>query len=289
MSSLIGQTYGVPAVTFEAVPDALASTRLGLPKPPSDDSSLTGTFHFGHTADPVYMGTCGSAASTCSLVGYAFEAQCHTGRRCTYDTVKDKNIGRHIWYHPVVWVINNILKVYETVPECEIVEDCIDCYKWKYYESHNDTGPPKTTTSTSTQMRTRTRTETCRTPGWWGCLDSSTSMSATSTSEISTTSSHSCTSKGWFGCLDPTTTALPITTTLTSDSTTVTYTSTTTSICKTPGWFGRCDDVVTTPPTTTQQLIPSETGSIHLQFASDDNGRAARTQPPAMTAAHYYR
>src|SRR5262249_13648595 len=64
VSSLLGITFGLPTVTFEAYGDALAASRLGLPAPPGYNPSkpqarkYTGTFHFGHTADPVFMGSC---------------------------------------------------------------------------------------------------------------------------------------------------------------------------------------------------------------------------------------
>jgi lipase ATG15 len=93
LSSLLGLTYGHPAVTFEAPPDALAAERLGLPLPPGSRSHhqriFTGASHFGNTADPVYMGACHSSYSLCSMWGYSFESQCHTGTRCVYDTVGD--------------------------------------------------------------------------------------------------------------------------------------------------------------------------------------------------------
>ncbi|KAI4762329.1 alpha/beta-hydrolase [Aureobasidium sp. EXF-12344] len=66
VSSLLGATYGVPTLTFETFPDALAAHRLGLPTPPghqigeSAKRHYTGTFHFGHTADPIYVGNCNS-------------------------------------------------------------------------------------------------------------------------------------------------------------------------------------------------------------------------------------
>ncbi|KAI4644463.1 hypothetical protein J4E93_006366 [Alternaria ventricosa] len=91
LASLIGLQHGIPAVTFEAYPQALAAKRLGLPAA-GDVAPLrknTGGFHFGHTADPVYMGTCNGATSFCSIGGYAFETLCHTGKKCAYDVVKD--------------------------------------------------------------------------------------------------------------------------------------------------------------------------------------------------------
>ncbi|KAG9843238.1 hypothetical protein KCU98_g6995, partial [Aureobasidium melanogenum] len=75
VSSLLGATYGVPTLTFETFPDALAAQRLGLPTPPghqigeSARRHYTGTFHFGHTADPIYVGNCNSFDSPCTLAG----------------------------------------------------------------------------------------------------------------------------------------------------------------------------------------------------------------------------
>lgn len=61
VSSLLGMTFGLPTVTFEAPGDALAAARLGLPAPPGSNAGApqtreySGAYHFGHTADPVYM------------------------------------------------------------------------------------------------------------------------------------------------------------------------------------------------------------------------------------------
>lgn len=74
VSAMLGLTYGVPVLSFQAVPDALPVSRLGLPTPPNADPMLpqkrlhTGVYHFGHTADPIYMGVCNGATA----VSYAF-------------------------------------------------------------------------------------------------------------------------------------------------------------------------------------------------------------------------
>jgi lipase ATG15 len=60
LASLIGLQHGVPSVTFEAYPQALAARRLELPIA-GDISPLrknSGGFHFVHTANTVYMSTC---------------------------------------------------------------------------------------------------------------------------------------------------------------------------------------------------------------------------------------
>ncbi|WPG99267.1 Hypothetical protein R9X50_00207900 [Acrodontium crateriforme] len=261
VSSLLGLTYGIPTITYEAFPDALAASRLGLPTPPGysigshQSRRNLGIYHIGHTADPVYMGTCGTSTSLCSVAGYAFQTGCHTGQTCTYDTVGDLGWRVTVGTHRIVSVIRDVLKKYDAVPGCEEDLDCTDCFNWKYYES-NGTEPITTTTSSATTS-TRTRTETCKTPGWWGCLDESstaTTSTTTITKSIPSSSTSTCKTPGWFGCKDPTTTSLstsPITTTKPS-YTTSTSSSTT---CETPGWFG-CNDKTSTAA---QSAKPSST------------------------------
>ncbi|GAB1200127.1 Putative lipase atg15 [Aspergillus pseudonomiae] len=117
MSSLVGLTYGIPVVTFEAVPEALPAARLGLPSPPGYDSRhpqsrrYTGAYHFGHTADPVYMGTCNGVSSVCTWGGYAMESACHTGQMCVYDTVEDKGWRVGIGTHRIKAVISDVIKL----------------------------------------------------------------------------------------------------------------------------------------------------------------------------------
>ena len=210
MSSLLGLTYGHPAVTFEAVPDALAAERLGLPLPPASTShqtrSDTGAYHFGNTADPVFMGSCHSSYSLCSMWGYAFESQCHTGSRCVYDTVKDKGWWQSLTHHGIDGVIKDVIKTYDGVPECEPDVECIDCLNWRFDGTVKTT---RTSSSTSAVMSTSTpttRTQTCRTPGWWHCLDETTSSTIVFTTSSSTTTT-TCHTPGWFGCNDPTSTS----------------------------------------------------------------------------------
>ncbi|MCJ1485118.1 putative lipase atg15 [Schaereria dolodes] len=75
VSGLLGLTFGLPTVTFEAYGEALAASRLGIPSPPNAHAGApqsrkdTGIYHFGHTADPVFMGSCNSATSACTLGG----------------------------------------------------------------------------------------------------------------------------------------------------------------------------------------------------------------------------
>lgn len=192
LASLIGLQHGIPAVTFEAYPQAMAAKRLGLPPasevaPPRKN---TGGFHFGHTADPVYMGTCNGATSFCSIGGYAFETLCHTGRKCAYDVVKDWGWRQSTQTHSLRYAIENVYMKYEKAATCQ-EEDvgCVDCFLWKF-ENGTHTQPATTSTATSTTS-SRTRTETCKTPGWWGCRDATTTMMSTTSSSLSTSTSTS--------------------------------------------------------------------------------------------------
>ncbi|PYH90819.1 putative autophagy related lipase Atg15 [Aspergillus ellipticus CBS 707.79] len=254
MSSLLGLTFGLPVVTFEAIPEALTAARLGLPSPPGNDPRLpqtrqyTGAYHFGHTADPIYMGTCNGVSSVCTWGGYALESACHTGQMCVYDTVEDKGWRLGMSKHRINYILDNVIGGYDDVPACAPEVECYDCQLWKYFRS-NGSEITTTTSATSTSTSTSTRTETCKTPGWWGCLDKTTATATATTTSTSTSSSTTCKTPGWFGCNDPTTTS---SSSITSAPTiTTTEPPTTTAPCKTPGWFGCKDHTATatqTPP-----------------------------------------
>jgi lipase ATG15 len=200
LSSLLGLTYGLPAVTIETPPEALPAGRLGLPVPPGSGTmqtrNNTGAYHFGITSDPIYMGKCKGLAASCAFAGYAFDSVCHTGMKCVYDVVKDFGWWSSISTHGIVTVIQDVIMKYDSVPVCEPAPECQDCRSWK--ELH---GSP--TTSKNSKPTT-----TCHSPGWLGCRDKTAAGITTSSSKITTTTSASCSSPGWFGCHDkPTTTA----------------------------------------------------------------------------------
>jgi lipase ATG15 len=268
VTSLLGLTFGLPTVTFEAPGEDLAAKRLGLPAPPSSDphkprTKYTGAYHFGNTADPVFMGTCNGATATCTLGGYAMESQCHTGKQCIYDTVSDYGWRVGIGNHKIHNVIDNVIKMYKTVPACEPDDECVDCFNWKFFDS-NGSDPTISTTTSESSTTTYTRTTTCKTPGWWGCLDDSTSSTPVITTTYTTTS---CATPGWFGCNKEvnvtitTTTAVPETSTIATTTTvpktaTQTQSSSSTS-CEHPGWFGGCHDPTATTPAPTASSSPT--------------------------------
>lgn len=129
-ASLVGLTFNIPAVSFESPPQALAAQRLGLAVHPNP--RLHGAYHFGNTADPVYMGACNGWTSSCAIAGLAFESQCFTGQRCVYDTVADKGWHMSITNHRINYVIPNVLEAYDLVANCTIDDECVDCYEWYF-------------------------------------------------------------------------------------------------------------------------------------------------------------
>ncbi|RMX81754.1 hypothetical protein D0869_06572 [Hortaea werneckii] len=297
VSALLGLTYGLPVLTFEAFPDALAASRLGLPTPPGyrigshQSRSDVAIHHFGHTADPIFMGTCNAASSFCTIAGYAFQGVCHTGRTCTYDTVGDLGWRVGIGTHKIGNVIKDVLEKYDTVPSCEEDVECQDCFNWKFYESNSS--DPITSTSTSSSSTSATRTETCKTPGWWGCLDETTTSKSSATS-TSTSSTSTCKTPGWFGCKDPTTTTSSSSTATSTPSavpapsiTTTSTTPTSTSTCKTPGWFGGCYDETSTsaaPSSTSAHTTPTPTGPV----SSPNSTHLPTTRRKKCLERHWY-
>lgn len=284
VSSFLGLTYGVPVVTFEAVPEALPASRLGLPVPPGADPevpqarALTGSYHFGHTADPVYIGTCNGATAVCSFGGYAMESVCHTGHECVYDTVGDKGWRVGIGTHKIRSVIHDVIMKYDEVPECKLTPECRDCANWKMYES-NGTETTTTSSSSSTTSSTRTRTETCKTPGWWGCLDETTTTTGTetTTTETSSTSTSTCETPGWFGCKDKTTTSTTTREVTTTEPVTETPSS---STCLTPGRFWGCWDdeaTATDVPTSGQMTLTPAPSTTAPSPTETSTGEPAET------------
>ncbi|KAL8283455.1 hypothetical protein RQP46_005865 [Phenoliferia psychrophenolica] len=108
LAALLSYTYGVPSVSFESPADRLPAQRLHLPLPPSPRKDDLAT-HVYHTADPIAMGTCNGAYSSCALGGFAFETRCHTGKSIVYDTVGRLGWSVSIQTHSIQWIIQYLL------------------------------------------------------------------------------------------------------------------------------------------------------------------------------------
>ncbi|PVV00278.1 hypothetical protein BB560_005346, partial [Smittium megazygosporum] len=110
IAALMGLTFGLPVVSFQAPGDMLAAKRLHLPMPPAMDLSKLPVHHFGHNSDPIYLGTCVGSSSSCYYGGYAMESKCHVGHECVFDTESLLGWKQDIRHHRMFEVIDYVLK-----------------------------------------------------------------------------------------------------------------------------------------------------------------------------------
>ena len=66
LASLVGRTLDLPVIAFGSPGDSLAMNRLHIL---NFDQVERKTWHFGHTADPIYMGEC-NVNLECIFLGY---------------------------------------------------------------------------------------------------------------------------------------------------------------------------------------------------------------------------
>ena len=127
LASLLGATYGLPAVAFESPGEKLAASRLHLPLPPpisdsiseepistSSQTSMRGhhpiaTTHVYHNADPIPQGTCTGFGSPCTHAGYALETRCHLGKSVIFDTVNKLGWSVSVRHHVIRGVVTDVL------------------------------------------------------------------------------------------------------------------------------------------------------------------------------------
>lgn len=114
LSALLGMTFGIPTVTFQAPGERMAAMRLHLPVPPSkhpDESPVAALpiVHVYNNADPIATGQCTGAGSFCSNFGYAMESKCHAGKSIVYDTVGQLGWAPTINAHRIQSLIDDVL------------------------------------------------------------------------------------------------------------------------------------------------------------------------------------
>jgi len=85
--------------------------------------------HLYHNADPVPLGACIGAASTCYYGGYALETRCHLGKSIIYDTVNGDGWkwAVDIRTHSIKVIIDTILSTNASVPTAKSEDDCVVC------------------------------------------------------------------------------------------------------------------------------------------------------------------
>ncbi|CAK7892909.1 putative lipase Atg15p [[Candida] anglica] len=193
LASLLGRTFGIPAVAFEAPGEMLATKRLHLPSPPGLPKHLENIWHIGHTADPIYMGVCNGASSTCNVAGYAMETACHTGKQCVYDVVTDKGWRVNLLNHRIHTVIDEVILQYNETAPCFDQPPCRDCFNWKFV-SHDEKIPPNKSKSPTKSISPPTSSKS---------KHSTTSTTTTTTSSTPTGAPQKCLKRTWYGwCLE---------------------------------------------------------------------------------------
>ncbi|EER34043.1 hypothetical protein CTRG_02861 [Candida tropicalis MYA-3404] len=201
LASLLGRTFGLPAVAFEAPGEMLATNRLHLPSPPGIPKYMENIWHFGNTADPIYMGVCNGASSSCNLAGYAMETSCHTGLQCVYDVVTDKGWSVNLLNHRIHTVIDNIILDYNETAPCVQQPPCRDCFNWRFvtHDEKEDDEPKKPNplkSSSNDSFKTSTSTTSTE-----STLSSSSSSSSSSPSAVPTDDEppKKCLDRTWYG------------------------------------------------------------------------------------------
>ncbi|KAF9014112.1 Alpha/Beta hydrolase protein [Cyathus striatus] len=145
LASLLGATYGLPAVAFESPGERLAAQRLHLPLPPPPAEGAQAPVpitHVYHTADPIPQGTCTGFGSPCAQAGYALETRCHLGQSIIFDTVSVLGWRVDVRKHVIKSVIHDVIELDDVVwddggregavPEPKVEVDCVDCFKWEF-------------------------------------------------------------------------------------------------------------------------------------------------------------
>lgn len=137
LATLLGLTFGVPAIAIDAPGDLLAAKRMHLPVPHRELMHQLPLFHVGNTADPIFMGACSGRTSSCYYAGYAMESKCHSGRQLVFDTVGERGWRLDIRHHRINEVIYLVLEPWEKggFPVLEEEdEECVDCGLWKFID-----------------------------------------------------------------------------------------------------------------------------------------------------------
>lgn len=150
LASLMGRTFGYPAITFQAPGERLAVQRLHLPRPPGIPLFDDHIYHFGHNADPIYMGTCKGSGSTCWLKGFAMETKCHSGKTCMFDVKEDLGWHESIVNHRIHVVIDDVIEKYDEMPTCIEAPGCTDCEDWQFIDPGlpEESSPPTSSLTT---------------------------------------------------------------------------------------------------------------------------------------------
>jgi lipase ATG15 len=123
IATIMGIIYNKTSIAFQSPGDKHYLDLIGL-------KAHKNTYHFGHDADPLFMGTCGN---TCWTFGYNIYTKCHSGYTCLYNAKEKLGYTESILNHRIDYIIKNVLPHWENdFPECIQNNDCLDCESWVY-------------------------------------------------------------------------------------------------------------------------------------------------------------
>ncbi|KAF5387003.1 hypothetical protein D9615_001572 [Tricholomella constricta] len=150
LASLLGSTYGLPAVAFESPGERLAASRLHLPLPrlPNNPTNPpVAVTHVYHSGDPIPQGACTGFGSPCAQAGFALETRCHLGKSIVFDTVQKLGWKVDVRRHIIRQVITKVLEIEDVeweegreVPLARVEEHCVDCFKWEFGNFKDEDG-----------------------------------------------------------------------------------------------------------------------------------------------------
>lgn len=130
LATMVGITFDKHVITFESPGEKHYIDLIDLKY---NKTNIDKIYHYGHNADIIFTGKCNGKSSLCNLGGYIIKTKCHIGNVCEYDAINKLNIKESIFTHKIEYVIDNIItKWNNTLPECSINDNCIDCNEWNY-------------------------------------------------------------------------------------------------------------------------------------------------------------
>lgn len=123
IATIMGIMYNKTSIAFQSPGDKHYLHLIGL-------QAHSGTYHFGHDADPIFIGTCGN---TCWTFGYNIYTKCHSGYTCLYNAKEKLGYTESILNHRIDYIIKNVLPHWENdFPECIKDTNCVDCESWDF-------------------------------------------------------------------------------------------------------------------------------------------------------------
>ena len=125
LASMLGLMYNKLTVAFQSPGDKHYIDLIGLGNKNTDN-----IYHFGHDADPLFVGNCGR---TCSSLGYHVDTKCHIGNTCLFKAKEKLGLTESILNHRIDYILKSVIPNWENdFPECIKNKECVDCPNWNY-------------------------------------------------------------------------------------------------------------------------------------------------------------